>query len=165
MTLPPPCLTHDAACFGSWAVSFSFCTLFFFPSSWYKLMVASSASQKVNKTRVKKLDFRAGVQGRFNQPTELEFLRVTGGLTSVNSLFRSYASPLRRLLAFIPSSGLPWSSAVFWWFLGSPALSCFLRINQTVDLATHTVITVSLVGLCCFFFSLTSVLTSFWTSV
>ena len=41
MTLPPPCFTDEAVCFGSWAVPFLLHTLLF-PSFWYKLIFVSS---------------------------------------------------------------------------------------------------------------------------
>ncbi len=41
MTLPPPCYTDEVVYLGSWAVP-SFSILFLFPSLWYKLILVSS---------------------------------------------------------------------------------------------------------------------------
>ncbi len=174
MTLPPPCFTDEVVCLGSWAVPFLLHTLLF-PSLWYKLILVSS----VHRMLFQNCEgfFRCRLA---NSNLAFLFLRLTNGLHLVWTLCIHSGEVFSWLLTLthihlppgecsdlanclkdvfftrerilrssttVVFRGLPGLLVL----LSSPVRSFFLRMFQTVVLATPNVFAISLMGLFCFF--------------
>ncbi len=175
MTLPPPCFTDEVVCLGSWAVPFLLHTLLF-PSLWYKLILVSS----VHRMLFQNCEgfFRCRLA---NSNLAFLFLRLTNGLhLVVNPLYSLWWS-LLLIVDFDTHTPTSWRVFLIWptvvkgvfftrerilrssttvvfrglpgllVLLSSPVRSFFLRMFQTVVLATPNVFAISLMGLFCFF--------------
>ncbi len=174
MTLPPPCFTDEVVCLGSWAVPFLLHTLLF-PSLWYKLILVSS----VHRMLFQNCEgfFRCRLA---NSNLAFLFLRLTNGLhLVVNPLYSLWWS-LLLIVDFDTHTPTSWRVFLIWptvvkgvfftrernssvihhscfrglpgllVLLSSPVRSFFLRMFQTVVLATPNVFAISLMGLFCF---------------
>ncbi len=171
MTLPPPCFTDEVVCLGSWAVPFLLHTLLF-PSLWYKLILVSS----VHRMLFQNCEgfFRCRLA---NSNLAFLFLRLTNGLhLVVNPLYSLWWS-LLLIVDFDTHTPTSWRVFLIWptvvkgvfftrerilrssttvvfrglpgllVLLSSPVRSFFLRMFQTVVLATPNVFAISLMGL------------------
>ncbi len=174
MTLPPPCFTDEVVCLGSWAVPFLLHTLLF-PSLWYKLILVSS----VHRMLFQNCEgfFRCRLA---NSNLAFLFLRLTNGLhLVVNPLYSLWWS-LLLIVDFDTHTPTSWRVFLIWptvvkgvfftrerilrssttvvfrglpgllVLLSSPVRSFFLRMFQTVVLATPNVFAISLMGFFCF---------------
>ena len=160
MTLPPPCFTDEVVCFGSWAVPFLHHTLLF-PSFWYKLIFVSSV-QRILFQNFKGF-FRCCLA---NSNLVFLFLRLTNGLHLVVDPLYSLWWSLLLIVDFDTHTPTSWRVLLIWptvvkgffftreiilrssttvvfrglpgllVLLSSPVRSFFLRMFQTVDLAT-----------------------------
>ena len=175
MTLPPPCFADEVVCFGSWAVLFLLHTLLF-PSFWLiKLIFVSSVHRMLFQNC--KGFFRCCLA---NSNLVFLFLRLTKGLHLVVKPLYSLWWSLLLIVDFDTHTPTSWRVFLIWptvvkgffftrerilssttfvfrgltgllVLLSSPVHSVFIRMFQTVDLATPNVFAISLIGLFWFF--------------
>ncbi len=175
MTLPPPCFTDEVVCLGSWAVPFLLHTLLF-PSLWYKLILVSSVHRMLFQNgegffrcRLANSNlaflfwgspmvyilwwtlcihsgevFDLIVDFDTHTPTSWRVFLIWP--TVVKGVFFTRERILRSSTTVV-FRGLPGLLVL----LSSPVRSFFLRMFQTVVLATPNVFAISLMGLFCFF--------------
>ncbi len=172
MTLPPPCFTDEVVCLGSWAVPFLLHTLLF-PSLCYKLILVSS----VHRMLFQNCEgfFRCCLA---NSNLAFLFLRLMVYILWWTLCIHSgevFSWLLTWTHIHLPPGECSWSGQLLWrvfsspgkeffshpaqlfsvvfrvFLCYSPVRSFFLRMFQTVVLATPNVFAISLMGLFCFF--------------